>query len=804
MTFITFFKVKTSYRFIWHYLYKIQAFFLKYTLGTVCYQLMFRWIVYKIRCYENNYHMYTTEALKKKYQNVIFKGKQENININDLILTISIVNELIKRHLKIRCRDVQILGSIGSTYNFIIESSTGEGKSIMSIIISIIQLIKHNQIHIITSNEYLVKRDYLYANPVFNDLGINTSLLLNNDDGNNRKKYYKSNVIFGTSEEFAFDYLKELDNSSLSLNMKHEYVLVDEIDSILLDVAQTPLILSIKYQSIYIQYILTKLKSMVHLIDLEKVEKKEHLVDYTDDMVFLIESHILPYLNNSIYSMTSLDNIYSYHLINQIVKAKFQLHKNIDYLVNNQQIKLLNKITDRTMQNHSYSEGLQHAIELKENLPFTDISITRSTITLPNYFKNYKQIGGFSGTLNNTRKEFKEFYYLEVLPIKKHYRNRLITFKDRVFSDYNFKNNNLVNTINKYYLRRQPLLVNFNSVDELNLISIMLDKQSVPFKNLNAKDISLEKKIIHSSGFISNITLSTNIISRGTDISFHNSRNSSLVKLIGGLALISNEYKENDRIQSQVIGRVARKNNPGESRIIANYYNDHYFKIIKLWHISIFNIIRTNKSIRMPLIHSFNGIIKKHIQNKHRKSLNNFLEQNKLNDNIETKLTNSFKNIRNVIFLQFKTNFKKTLFSYVFLTIQNTLYNFKVFNNFTQINTELLHTYMSHIPVKQAYHSAEIQLKYLSKIIFLLVYSEYNDLLKKGKVMFIFKHTNAQLSRIYIKYIQDRLFFKNIEELYIFKSAYNPLNTLKKDSVKCLNTYFVDSIRLSILKTLRL
>ncbi len=573
----------------------------------------FNELVCKINDLEKKFVNYSDSDLKNntiKYRNFLFK----NNKINDLFIinVFSNIRESIKRVLGIRLFDVQLLGSISLYYGYIIEMKTGEGKSITATLPAYLYSLFSKGVHIVTVNDYLAKRDYDNHKLLFNFLGINIGINLNGMSINNKKISYLSDITYGTNNEFAFDYLK--DNMVFSIKDKVQrrylyYSILDEIDSILIDEARTPLIVSgnDEYDSNFYykcKDIVLKLK-----VSCDKNDKYgDFVVDKKLNQVFLTEKGIirieeLCILNNIIskeevfYSSKNIDIMY---YIISLLKAFYLYKKNVDYLIKDNKVFIIDEYTGRISPDRRWSDGLHQAIEVKENVEIQKESKILASITFQNYFRLYYKICGMTGTAVTEASEFYSIYGLDTVVIPTNKPNIRIDYDDLVYLTEEEKINAIISDIKLKNKIGQPVLVGTISVEKSEILSKKLFKCGIKHKVLNAKYHMFEASIISQAGKYKSVTISTNMAGRGTDIILGgnlyneilkiknklNSKNKikkikknwiidhNLVVSLGGLYVIGTEKHESRRLDNQLRGRSGRQGDPGSSQFYISMEDD--------------------------------------------------------------------------------------------------------------------------------------------------------------------------------------------------------------------------------------
>ncbi|WP_343187901.1 preprotein translocase subunit SecA [Buchnera aphidicola (Periphyllus koelreuteriae)] len=561
-------------------------------------------IVEKINNLENIYKNFTDKKLKKQTQ--FFKNrlaKKESLD-NLLIESYATVREASKRVFGLRHFDVQMLGGIVLNNSCIAEMKTGEGKTLTSTLPIYLNSLLGKGVHVVTMNDYLAKRDSEKNKHLFKFLGLTVGLNLPDLSISLKKKAYNSDVTYGTNNEFGFDYLR--DNMVISkknkVQRKLNYALIDEVDSILIDEARTPLIISGEeddYSKLY--FYINKI--IMKLIP-QKKEDTENFVGSGDffldeklKQVYLTERGLVKIekilikknIINEKESLYSSKNIKLLHHITSSLKAHRLFTRDVDYLVKNNEIVIVDEHTGRIMNGRRWSNGLHQAIEAKENLLIKNENKTLASITFQNYFRLYKKLSGMTGTAYTESFEFRDIYNLDTVIIPTNKPMIRKDYSDLIYVTEKEKIEAIIKDIQKCYIKKQPVLVGTVSIEKSEIISNYLNKLKIKHKVLNAKFDKQEAQIISQAGKLGAITIATNMAGRGTDIILGGcldkkkktikknnknlnlykkewKRNNQLVLSVGGLHVIGTERHESRRIDNQLRGRSGRQGDIGSSR----------------------------------------------------------------------------------------------------------------------------------------------------------------------------------------------------------------------------------------------
>ncbi|PAF18072.1 preprotein translocase subunit SecA [Terribacillus saccharophilus] len=509
----------------------------------------------QIETLADEYRAYTDEQLKEK-TNEFKKRYQDGESLDDLLPeAFATVREAADRVLGMRPFHVQLLGGIAIHGGNIAEMKTGEGKTLASTLPAYLNALSGEGVHVVTVNDYLAGRDAENNRPLFEFLGLTVGQNGAGMTREQKQEAYAADITYSTNNELGFDYLR--DNMVLYKNQMVQrplnFAIIDEVDSILIDEARTPLIISgsaAKSASLY-----TQANSFVRVLKMEE--------DYTNDVktksVLLTEEGI-----NKAEKFFGLENLFDLknvsitHHINQALKAHVTMQRDTDYVVEDEEVIIVDSFTGRLMKGRRYSDGLHQAIEAKEGLQIQNESMTLASITFQNYFRMYKKLAGMTGTAKTEEEEFRNIYNMDVLQIP---TNRDITRQDK--SDYIFKSmegkfRSVVEEIKARHETGQPVLVGTVAVETSELISKLLKRAGVPHNVLNAKNHHREAEIIEDAGQKGAVTIATNMAGRGTDIKLGEG-----VLELGGLAVIGTERHESRRIDNQLRGRAGRQGDPG-------------------------------------------------------------------------------------------------------------------------------------------------------------------------------------------------------------------------------------------------
>ena len=478
----------------------------------------------------------------------------------------AVCREASKRVLGMRHFDVQMLGGICLHRGNIAEMRTGEGKTLVATLAVYLNALSGKGVHVVTVNDYLATRDSEQMGRLYNFLGLSTGLIVANLDYNQRKEAYAADVTYGTNNEFGFDYLRDNMVSDVSQMVQRplNYAIVDEVDSILIDEARTPLIISGPGSRSTDNYY--KLAQVVpHLVKDEDytIDEKQKTIAPTDSGITKVEKML------GIENLYDADNIELNHLLGASLRAYAMMHRDTDYVVKDGEVVIVDEFTGRLMFGRRYSDGLHQAIEAKEGLKVERESQTLASITFQNYFRMYEKLSGMTGTAKTEEKEFNDIYGLEVIPIPPNRPLIRVDLPDLIFKSKAAKYRAVVRNAVERHQTGQPILIGTTSITQSEELSDMLLRAGVPHKVLNAKHHEQEAEIVANAGQMGMVTIATNMAGRGTDITLGEG-----VPELGGLAILGTERHESRRIDNQLRGRAGRQGDPGFSQFFLSLEDD--------------------------------------------------------------------------------------------------------------------------------------------------------------------------------------------------------------------------------------
>ena len=523
-------------------------------------------IVDEINLLEPQMKLLSDEQIPQK--TIEFKERIENGEALDDILpaAFALVREASIRTLGMRHFDVQLIGGIALHQGCIAEMKTGEGKTLMSTLPAYLNALSGKGVHIVTVNDYLAKRDAEWMAQIYNFLGLTVGAILHDIDDQERKRSYGADITYGTNNEFGFDYLRDnmkFDKESLA-QRELNFAIVDEVDSILIDEARTPLIISGAAEKS------THFYTQVNTIIPAFKKDTDYTLDEESKSVSLTETGIAKGED-----LLKVDNLYDpanieiLHHLNQALKAHTIFKRDTDYIVKNNQVIIVDEFTGRLMTGRRYSEGLHQALEAKENVKIENENQTLASITFQNYFRMYNKLSGMTGTAETEAPEFKKIYNLDVLVIPTNQKMIREDFPDLIYKTKKEKYDAAIMEIIRLHKKGQPVLVGTISIDISEDMSTKLKKRGVKHTVLNAKHHKAEAEIVANAGQKGAVTISTNMAGRGTDIVLGEG-----VKALGGLHILGTSRHESRRIDNQLRGRSGRQGDEGSSRFYLSLEDD--------------------------------------------------------------------------------------------------------------------------------------------------------------------------------------------------------------------------------------
>jgi preprotein translocase subunit SecA len=594
-------------------------------------------VVEQTGAYENKLKALSDDELRQYTPK--FKERIENGEDLESILpeAFAVVREAARRTVNMRHFDAQLIGGAVLNEGKIAEMATGEGKTLVATLPVYLNALTGLGVHVVTVNDYLAKRDSEWMGPIYNFLGLSVGVILNNIDDNERKKAYAFDITYGTNNEFGFDYLRDNMKYTIDECVQREfnYAIVDEVDSILVDEARTPLIISGPAEESTDKYY--KINKLIFQLKKDKdfkVDEKARTAYLTEEGVAKIEKLINV---ENLYDPKYVDLL---HHINQALKAHHLFNRDVDYIVKDGKVIIVDEFTGRLMDGRRFSDGLHQALEARENVKIERENQTLATVTFQNYFRMYKKLAGMTGTADTEAVEFKKIYNLDVMVIPTNRELIRTNYPDVIYRTEKEKFRAVISEIEELYKKGRPVLVGTLSIDKSEKVSEMLKRKGVPHHILNAKNHEREAEIVAQAGRLKAVTISTNMAGRGTDILLGGNpeflalsmckgqketeefekaleearkicaQDKDEVIKLGGLHILGTERHESRRIDNQLRGRSGRQGDPGSSRFYVSL-EDEIMRLFGSEKISPM-LAKLGMAEDMPIEHSF---ISKAIEN---------------------------------------------------------------------------------------------------------------------------------------------------------------------------------------------
>ncbi len=517
-------------------------------------------IVKKINALEAKYEALSDDELKNAFLELKNSVSNEEKSLNDALEdSFAITREVSKRVLSMRHFDVQLIGGIVLHEGRIAEMKTGEGKTLVATLAIVLNAMTGKGVHLVTVNDYLASRDASEMGVLYNFLGFSVGTVLESNSTPEEKiQAYNCDITYGTNNEFGFDYLR--DNMSYAADQmaqrSHSFVIVDEVDSILIDEARTPLIISGPTNRTLQDY------SDADGIAMKLVKDEHFTVDEKDKVVLITEEGI-----TKAEELFGVENLYSVenaslpHALDQALKANYLFEKDVDYVVNSGEVVIVDEFTGRLSEGRRFSEGLHQALEAKEKVEIKEETQTLADITFQNYFRMYDKLAGMTGTAETEATEFAQIYSLDVISIPTNIPVVRADLNDLIYKTEDEKFDAVIGTIKKLAKTGQPVLIGTASIEKSEVLHEVLKKEKIAHTVLNAKNHEQEGEIIKSAGSKGAVTIATNMAGRGVDIKVNDE-----VKELGGLYIVGTERHENRRIDNQLRGRSGRQGDAGTTQ----------------------------------------------------------------------------------------------------------------------------------------------------------------------------------------------------------------------------------------------
>ena len=522
---------------------------------------------------EETFSSRTDEELRELTQ--VFKDRLANGEKIESIIpeAFAVVREASKRILNMRHFDVQLIGGLVLTEGNISEMPTGEGKTLVASLPSYVRALEGKGVHVITVNEYLAKRDYDQIGQIHRFLGLTVGLNIPMMQPNEKQEAYQADITYGVGTEFGFDYLRDnmVPDLSQKVQRPYHFAIIDEVDSVLIDEAKTPLIVAGKMQA----------NSDLHMISARLAKRfvKDRDYDFNDETkaTSLTDTGI-----EKVEAAFGVENLYElehqslFHYVIQAVRAHVMFERDVDYIIKDDKVHLVDMFTGRIMEGRTLSDGLHQAIEAKEGVTITEENKAQAQITIQNYFRMYPLLCGMTGTAKTQEREFREVYGMEVLQIPTNRPKIRLDHDDIVFETIDQKYKAVASEVKACHTNGQPVLIGTTSILQSEKVAKYLDEIGLPYQLLNAKSVEQEIHLISQAGQLNQITVATNMAGRGTDIELGKG-----VADVGGLLVLGTEKHESRRIDNQLRGRSGRQGDPGESQFFISLEDDMFIRYAK-------------------------------------------------------------------------------------------------------------------------------------------------------------------------------------------------------------------------------
>lgn len=516
--------------------------------------------VQAINALEQTYSQLSDEELQKAFSELKELVRTQQASIDSVLhKSFAITREASKRVLGMRHFDVQLIGGMVLNDGRIAEMKTGEGKTLVATLAVCLNALCGKGVHVVTVNDYLATRDAKELEPLYNFLGFEVGVITSESkDDNSRLEMYSRDIVYGTNNEFGFDYLR--DNMKYDLAQKiqreHYFAIIDEVDSILIDEARTPLIISGPVHRTLKHYQLADSVAQKLTQDTDfTIDEKNRVILLTEEGIKKAEQAF------NVENLYSIENATLSHHLDQALKANYLFAKDKDYVLRDNEVVIVDEFTGRLSEGRRFSDGLHQAIEAKEKVEIKEESQTLADITFQNYFRLYDKLAGMTGTAQTEATEFLQIYNLEVVSIPTNVPIKRKDLNDLIYKSEREKFLAVMNKVQECYAKGQPVLVGTASIEKSELLHELLKKQRIPHTVLNAKQHSKEAEIIKDAGMKGAVTIATNMAGRGVDIKI-----SDEIRELGGLYIIGTERHESRRIDNQLRGRAGRQGDPGISQ----------------------------------------------------------------------------------------------------------------------------------------------------------------------------------------------------------------------------------------------
>ena len=759
----------------------------------------YRGRVKQINSLESTYEKMSDDELKTSFNNLKEEIQKETKTLDDVLNDVfAIIREASKRTTGMRHFDVQMIGGIVLHQGDIAEMKTGEGKTLVATLPVILNAMSGDGVHVVTVNDYLARRDANEMSAIYNFLGLSVGIITA-DTEEERKDQYDCDITYGTNNEYGFDFLRDnmRYSSSEKMQRSHNFVIVDEVDSILIDESRTPLIISGPTDRTLDGYriadsVAQKLKTDVDF----KLDEKNRTVSLTEEGNARAEELF------EVDNLYSMENAILSHHLDQALKARHLFEIDVDYVVKEGEIVIVDEFTGRLSEGRRFSEGLHQALEAKEKVEIKEESQTLADITFQNYFRQYKKLAGMTGTAQTEATEFAQIYSLDVLSIPTNLPMVRDDKNDLIYKTEKEKFEAVIKDIKARHKKGQPVLVGTASIEKSELLHSLLKAAKVPHSVLNAKNHEKEAQIVLDAGTKGAVTIATNMAGRGVDIKL-----TEEIKALGGLYIISTERHESRRIDNQLRGRSGRQGDPGESRFFLSL-EDNLLRIFgsdKIRSIMDRLGIEEGEHIESKMVTRAVENAQKKVEQMHFESRKHLLEY----DDVANEQRKTIYNFRNNLLdkeYDIDTKLNEVRAEYV----QNILFRAEIYEGIVKEEFDL----DSLISLLEAEMQEKFSLEVLKELNFIELALHVEKTLKESfdkKMSVVDDDQRHEIGRILYLQVLDKAWRDHLYQMDILKTGiglrgYNqkdPLTEYKKESYN-LFMELVDQIKFESIKTLQL
>jgi len=753
----------------------------------------------QINALEETYEKMSDEEIKSAFNAFKEDIQNENKTLDNVLNDVfAMTREASRRTTGMRHFDVQMIGGIVLNEGNIAEMKTGEGKTLVATLPVVLNAMSGKGVHVVTVNDYLARRDANDMSVIYNFLGLSVGIITA-DTEEDRKEQYDCDIIYGTNNEYGFDYLRDnmRYSSSEKLQRHHNFVIVDEVDSILIDESRTPLIISGPTDRTLDGY---RIADGVA----QKLKKEEDFtIDEKNRTISLTEIG-----NESAEKLFDVDNLYSMenailsHHLDQALKARYLFEIDVDYVVKDGEIVIVDEFTGRLSEGRRFSEGLHQALEAKEKVEIKEESQTLADITFQNYFRQYNKLAGMTGTAQTEAAEFSQIYSLDVISIPTNLPMVRDDKNDLIYKTEKEKFEAVIKDIKQRHKKGQPVLVGTASIEKSELLHSLLKAQKIPHNVLNAKNHEKEAQIVLDAGVKGAVTIATNMAGRGVDIKLTDE-----IKALGGLYIISTERHESRRIDNQLRGRSGRQGDPGESRFFLSL-EDNLLRIFgsdKIRSIMDRLGIEEGEHIESKMVTRAVENAQKKVEQMHFESRKHLLEY----DDVANKQRLTIYSFRNNLLdkeYDIDTKLDEVRVEYV----QNVLFRAEIYEGSVKEDFDL----ESLVSLLKAEMQAEFSIDDLRAFDFNEIALHIEEVLKKTfdkKMSVVGDEQRREIERILYLQVLDKSWRDHLYQMDILKTGiglrgYNqkdPLTEYKKESYG-LFIELVELIKFESIKTLQL